>query len=420
LQQLRKSSSSISFVLRISLLTSLTALSIDAMLPALPAIGEAFAVRDPNDLQLIITLLFAGMFVGELIFGPLSDSLGRKPALGLGIAIFSVGTIMAMTAPGLHLHLLGRIIQGIGVSGPKIISRAMIRDKFEGQEMARVFSFIMTVFILVPMVAPILGQTILLLAGWRAIFLLFLAIAGLSYLWILLKQPETLPLSERRPIRIGDLLTTALRILKHPLVQCYAITAGLTFAILLLFLSTSQAMFAEIYDRADQFPWYMAFLASGFGLATLLGGKLVLRLGMARLCVFANLGFTGIGVFLLTGSGRNGHSFLAFMAAAYLILFCIGFLFPNLSALAMQPLGRVAGLGASIISAISTTIALPLSIGVGQAFDNSLQPLALAILFSGLVSLVLLYLASRCRLDRIVPVVSAVEGSHRREMEVLK
>lgn len=398
-----KRPSSVGFVLRISLLTSLTALSIDTMLPALPAIGASFAVENPNNLQLVVTLLFIGMFFGELVFGPLSDSLGRKRALGIGIAIFCIGTVTAMTATNLQMLLLGRVIQGVGASGPKIISRAMIRDQFEGKNMARVFSFIMTVFIFIPMVAPILGQTILTLAGWRAIFLLFLGIAIWSYLWILFKQPETLSLSDRKPIKIKELLKTTVHILQHPLVFCYATTAGLAFAILLLFLSTSQAMFEQIYNRADNFPLYMAVLSTGFGLATLINSKLVMKYGMYRICIGATLGFIGIGIYFVTGSGGDTHSFISFMTGSYILLFCLGLLFPNLSAMAMQPLGKVAGIGASLVSAISTTIGLPISIAVGRYFNNTLMPLALTILFCSLISLFFLYIAKRGKMVMVVP-----------------
>lgn len=399
-----KSRSLVGFVFRISFLTSLTALSIDTMLPALPAIGESFGVENSNNLQLIITLLFFGMLFGELVFGPLSDSLGRKRALGVGIVIFCIGTVVAMTAASLQMLLLGRVIQGIGVSGPKIISRAMIRDQFEGKNMARVFSFIMTIFICIPMVAPILGQIIVELAGWRAIFLFFLAIAICAYLWIMLKQPETLSLDNRRPIRMKELLRTTVRVLQHPLVLCYAATAGLAFAILLLFLSTSQAMFEQIYDRADDFPLYMAVLATGFGLATLLNSKLVMKYGMYRLCVGAIFGFMGLGVYFMTGGEGGAHSFISFMSGCYLLMFCIGLLFPNLSAMAMQPLGKIAGLGASLISAISTIIGVPVSIFVGRHFNNTLMPLSLAILFCALISLFLLYLAKRGKTDMVDPV----------------
>jgi DHA1 family bicyclomycin/chloramphenicol resistance-like MFS transporter len=342
-------------------------------------------------------------FFGELVFGPLSDSLGRKRTLGFGIVIFCIGSVVAMTATSLLMLLLGRIIQGVGVSGPKIISRAMIRDQFEGKDMARVFSFIMTVFIFIPMVAPILGQTILVLAGWRAIFLLFLAMAICSFLWVMFKQPETLSLSDRKPIRAQELFKTTVCILRHPLVLCYAATAGLAFAILLLFLSTSQAMFEQIYNKADDFPLYMAFLATGFGLATLLNSRLVMKYGMYRLCVGAILGFIGLGVYFVTGGEGGAHSFISFMVGCYLLMFCIGLLFPNLSAMAMQPLGKVAGLGASLISAISTTIGVPVSIIVGRYFNNTLMPLALAILFCALIALLFLFIAKQSKTDIVEP-----------------
>ncbi|MFW2367282.1 MAG: multidrug effflux MFS transporter [Desulforhopalus sp.] len=398
-----KKSSSVGFVIRMSLLTSLTALSIDTMLPALPAIGESLNVGNSNNLQLIITLLFFGMFFGELAFGPLSDSLGRKRTLGIGIVIFCIGTVVAMMATSLQMLLLGRIIQGVGVSGPKIISRAMIRDQFEGKNMARIFSFIMTLFICIPMVAPLLGQVIIVLAGWRVIFLFFLAIAICSFLLIIFKQPETLALSDRKPIKMGELLNTAVRILQHPLVLCYATTAGLIFAILLLFLSTSQAMFEQIYNRAESFPLYMAILATGFGMATLLNSKLVMIYGMYRLCVLAVIGLIGIGVYFVIGGQGDAHSFISFMVGCYLLLFCIGTLFPNLSAMAMQPLGKVAGLGASLISAISTTIGVPVSIVVGRYFNDSLMPLALATLFCALLSLFFLYIARRGKMEMVKP-----------------
>lgn len=395
-------SSLLGFIARISLLTSLTALSIDTMLPALPTIGESLGVENSNDLQLIITLVFLGMFFGELFFGPLSDSLGRKKALAVGIIIYCIGTVVAMTATTLHLLLVGRIIQGVGVSGPKIISRAMIRDQFEGPHMARVFSFIMTLFIVIPMVAPMLGQYILEIASWRAIFFLFLVIAIVSFLWIMIQQPETLAPENRQKIKIGLLLKTSIRILKHPLVISYSATAGLAFTILLLFLSTSQAMFEQIYYKKSEFPLYIAILATGFGLATLMNSRLVMKYGMFHLCLGAVIGLTALGAASLIGLQGGGHSFLSFMVGCYIMMFCIGLLFPNLSAMAMQPLKKAAGLGAALISAISSIIAVPVSIFVGRFFNNTLLPLALTIMVCGILSLFFLYLAKRSEVKILI------------------
>ncbi len=172
------------FVVLFSLMTSLAALSIDAILPALRQIGEALAVADPRDTQLIISSFILGMVVGDLIFGPLSDAVGRKNAIQAGLLIFVAGTLVSMTAASLDQMLLGRIIQGIGLAGPKIASRAMIRDLYEGRAMARIMSFIFMVFILTPMLAPALGQAVLLLADWPAIFLLFLLLAAVAAPWL--------------------------------------------------------------------------------------------------------------------------------------------------------------------------------------------------------------------------------------------
>src|SRR3546814_469878 len=161
------------FVALFSLTTSLTALSIDAMLPALRDIGTALAVAEANDTQLIVGLFILGMVFGEIVFGPLSDAIGRKPAILVGLALFGLGAVVAMEAETLEQILIGRVIQGIGCAGPKIAARALIRDQYEGRAMARILSFIFMVFIIVPMLAPALGQLVLAVADWRAIFLVF-------------------------------------------------------------------------------------------------------------------------------------------------------------------------------------------------------------------------------------------------------
>lgn len=381
------------FVARMALISSLTALSIDMMLPAFPAIGHTLHVNNPNNLQLLITLFMFGMFFGELIFGPLSDALGRKKALGISVTIYCLGTIAAMFATSIEMLLLGRIIQGVGVSGPKIISRAMIRDQFEGSRMARVMSFVMTLFVFIPMIAPALGQLILSFTNWRGIFVFFLVMAVIATTWIMVDQPETLPVEKRKPIKRDVLLHNTSLILRNPNVMFYTVTAGLTFGIFLLYLSTSQIMFQQMYSIGDNFVLYYALLATGFGIAALLNSKLVMKYGMYRLCVAGTLGLIGVGgLFLVTG--RDGPpEFIYFMVGCYALMFCVGLLFSNLSALAMQPLGKVAGLGASIVSAVSTILAVVISISAGRFYNNSLYPLIVVILVSAFISLGLLYYA---------------------------
>ncbi|URK88313.1 MFS transporter [Rhizobium sp. RCAM05350] len=181
-------------------MTSLTSISIDALLPGLRQIGADVGVAPPLSTQHIISLFILGMAVGELLLGPLSDAMGRKRALVLGLCVYALGTVIAMAAGSLEMVILGRFIQGIGVSGPKIATRAMIRDQFEGDAMARVMSFMFTLFILVPMLAPALAQGIIAVGGWRSVFGFYLGVAGLLGLWLVMRQQETLPPERRIPV----------------------------------------------------------------------------------------------------------------------------------------------------------------------------------------------------------------------------
>jgi DHA1 family bicyclomycin/chloramphenicol resistance-like MFS transporter len=385
------------FVALFSLTTSLIALSIDAILPAQRAIGEALAVTDPNATQLIVTLFILGMVFGEMFFGPLSDAIGRKRAILLGLAIYAAGTLVAMTAASLEQVLLGRVIQGIGVSGPKIASRALVRDQYEGAAMARIMSFIMMVFILVPMLAPALGQAILAVADWRAIFFVFLAIAATVALWMQLRQPETLPPSRRIRFSPALIVSNGALILRHAKVMAYTFSAGLIFGAMLLYLSTVQAIFIDLYGVGDDFALYFAFLALAIGLAAFSNSQLVQHYGMHRLAVIALLGLTLSSAVLLAVALMHGGvpPFPAFMAICFAAFFCNGLLFGNINAMAMQSLGRVAGLGASMIASISSLVAVILSVAVGRFYDQTVVPLACGFLLAAMVSLALVLAAHR-------------------------
>jgi DHA1 family bicyclomycin/chloramphenicol resistance-like MFS transporter len=191
------------FVALMALMTSLVALSTDAMLPALPLIGGDLGVRNPNNNQLVLSVFFLGVTVGQMLFGPLSDSAGRKPAIYAGLVLFMLGCLLSIIATDFPTMLAGRVLQGIGVAGPRTVTVALIRDQYEGPAMARIMSFVMTVFILVPVAAPMLGQGLLFVADWRAIFVLFLALAVLALGWFALRQPETLPAERRNALSLG-------------------------------------------------------------------------------------------------------------------------------------------------------------------------------------------------------------------------
>ncbi|WP_193369089.1 multidrug effflux MFS transporter [Pelagibius marinus] len=387
------------FVALFSLTTSLIALSIDAILPALGDMGQALAVGTPNDTQLIVTLFIFGMVFGELFFGPLSDAIGRKKAILLGLAIYGAGTVIAMTAGSLEQMLLGRIVQGIGVSGPKIASRALIRDQFEGAAMARILSFIMMVFILVPMLAPALGQAVLAVADWRGIFNVFLAIAAVVALWMQLRQPETLTPERRIRFSLASILANGLLIVRHGPVMAYTFAAGFLFGALLLYLSTVQAIMVDLYGVGELFALYFAILALGIGIASFSNSQMVLRFGMHRLAVTALVGLICFAALLLFLALSHGGvpPFPIFMTLCFAIFFCNGLLFGNVNAMAMQSLGRVAGLGASMIASISSLVAVVLSVVIGRFYDQTVVPLTIGFLIAGGCSLVLVLAARRSR-----------------------
>lgn len=389
--------SAVEFVALFSLITSLTAAAIDAMLPALGEIGRALAVSDAKNTQLVISLFVFGMVFGELLFGPLSDAIGRRRTILLGLAIFCAGSVLAMTASSMEQMLLGRIIQGFGVSGPKIGSRALIRDKYSGDAMARIMSYIYMVFVLVPMLAPAFGQLVMSVADWRAIFLVYLAMGVIVSLWLMLRQGETLAVERRIPLSPASLVRNGRVIVKHRRVMAYILALGAVFGAKLLYLSTAQSVFQDIYGAGTRFPLYFALLASGIGVASFSNGLLVMRLGMERLAVYALVAMAGLSAALqVTAMLHDGQPpFLLFMLICAAIFFCFAILFSNLNAMAMQSLGRVAGLGASLTSGLSSLIAVGIAVALGRFYEQSVLPLALGFLLAGLGGLALVLLARR-------------------------
>lgn len=385
------------FIVLFSLVTSLTAVSIDAILPALRQIGEALEVSDPNRTQLVVSMFILGMACGEVLFGPISDAVGRKRAILAGLLVFVVGTVVAMTAPSFEQFLAGRIIQGLGVSGPKIASRALIRDLYEGEAMARIMSLIFMVFVLVPMLAPALGQLVLFVADWRAIFVGYLVFAGVVAAWLGIRQPETLAPDRRIPFSLWPLFRNALLILGHGPVMAYTAAAGVIFGALLLYVGTAQAMFFDLYQVDTGFPLYFALLASAIGLAAFVNSRLVMRHGMHRLSVVALAGLVMSGCVLLALSFvyDGVPPFWAFMTSCYVMFFCIGMVFGNLGAMAMQSLARVAGLGASLVASVSSAIAVAMSVLTGLLYDQTAFALASGFVLAGALSLALVLVARK-------------------------
>jgi DHA1 family bicyclomycin/chloramphenicol resistance-like MFS transporter len=367
------------FIALMAFTMSLVALSIDAMLPAFPEMAQDLKVATPNDIQLVVSLLFIGLATGQLFYGPLSDSIGRKPAMYIGFALFILGSVLSMTASNFTTMLAGRLLQGIGAAGPRTVAVALIRDRFHGSEMARIMSFIMTVFILVPVFAPALGQAILLLAGWRAIFGAFVVLALSTLVWLSFRQPETLARDQRKPFTLRNVMAAFHEVIESRLAVVYTLVAGCILGAFLGYLNTSQQIFQVQYGLGTQFPIYFGALAVAVGFASLLNSSLVMHFGMLALANRALLLMLVLSLlFLAIVWVYDGHPPLwLFMAICLALFFFIGILFGNLNAIAMEPLGHVAGTAAAVIGSFTTLLAVLLGYLIGQAYDGTLFPMAL-------------------------------------------
>jgi DHA1 family bicyclomycin/chloramphenicol resistance-like MFS transporter len=369
------------FVVIISLMMSLTALSTDAMLPALPQIGADLQVQNTNDRQLVVSVLFLGLAVGQLFFGPLSDKTDRKPAVYLGLGFFIAGSLLSAFSISFPMMIAGRLLQGFGISGPRAVTLALVRDRYEGRLMARLMSFVMTVFILVPMIAPSLGQAILLFASWRGIFAAFVVMAVIVLTWFALRMPETLHPEDRAPFTLRRITNATIEIVKIRAAFGYTISAGLIGGAFLGYLNSTQQIFQEQYSLGNLFPLFFAVISFSLGSASLFNTRLVMRYGMRFLVRWSLNIITALAaIAMVVALSTSGHPPLWFvMAYLMMTFFSIGILFGNQNSLAMQPLGHLAGIGAAVVGSLSTWIQTPLGIIIGRGYNGTIIPLVLGI-----------------------------------------
>jgi len=385
------------FIALMALITSLAALSIDAVMPALPMIGHELATAEENRRQLVIGSFLLGMALAQVLFGPLSDSLGRKPILLFGIALFGVGCLISIGAPTFEVMILGRVIQGIGAAAPRVMTVAVIRDRFEGRQMAKTISMIMTVSILVPVLAPSIGQGVLAVAGWRGIFWLTVAMACAMIAWAGFRLPETLSDEHRHPLSFRRVGRALVEVLTHRTVVAYLMATACLFSAFVGYLTAAQQIFQETYGLGRLFPLAFGGLAGSIGLAAFVNSRIVVLLGMRRLVYFALAGiitltwsFAGFAL-LFDGVPPLSLVFLLLVP----MFFCHGMLFGNLNALAMQPMGHIAGSAAAVIGTVVTAISATVGSLIGQAYDGTVLPLAFGFAGFSLLALVFCRWADR-------------------------
>ena len=265
------------FALLMAMLMATAALAIDAMLPALGEIGGELGVERENARQLVISALFLGFGLGQLLYGPLADRLGRKPGMYIGLGLFVFGCLLSMAAWSYPAMLAGRFLQGVGAAGPRIVTLALIRDRYQGREMARVMSFVFAVFVIVPTIAPGLGQVVLMVAGWRAIFGALLAFSMAGLVWFVLRQPETLSAERRIPLSVGAIAANVFEVGSSRRTVAYTLAAGAVFGGFIGYLNSAQQIFQDQYQVGTLFPVYFAALSLAFAAASVVNGRLVLQ-----------------------------------------------------------------------------------------------------------------------------------------------
>jgi len=389
------------FLIFLALMSSIVAMTIDAVLPALDAISDELAFETANDRQLVVLTVLLGLGLSQLVFGPLSDSLGRKPAALAGWTIYLAGTLLCLLATSPAMLLAGRFLQGVGAGGPRIVANAIARDLYEGRAMARILSLVLTVFMLVPMLAPLLGQALEALAGWRAIFALYLGLALATAGWHLLGIGETLAPERRRPLSVAPMLEALGEVLRTRASMAYAAAAVCVFGPFIVYLATAQQVLEELYGLGALFPWAFGAMAASFAVASLANGWLVMRLGMRRLGIVGivlMVGASAVALGLSQGERVDGPMPLAaFMAAMSVIFAAVALLFANLTALALQPLGHVAGTASAVVMSITTLGAALLGYLIASGFDGALAPMFAGFVVLGLGAGGFMGLAERVR-----------------------
>jgi len=381
------------FIALMASLMSIVALSIDALLPALPDIGNHLGVVDANDNQLLITMIFLGIGFGQLLFGPLSDSFGRKPIVYIGFSLFIIASIICVTTKSFEIMVIGRILQGVGLSSPRSIALSMIRDMFSGDYMAKVMSIIVMFFILVPVVAPTLGQWLIILFNWQSIFYFNLIFGVLVMIWFGLRQNETLPKEKHIKFSSHLFVDGVKEFLKYKEAVAFTFVSGFITGSFMVYLSTSQQIFQEQYDLAEMFPYIFASLAISVGFATYLNSRLVERYGMWRMAFTAAIVYSLVSIlYVILFISGNNPSIVVLLGFLALQFFAVGFLFGNLRAIAMEPLGHIAGIGAAINGFVSTVMAVPIANYIGSFVSNSVLPLFIGFSIFGILSVFVFFI----------------------------
>lgn len=392
----------------LSAIMALMALAIDLLLPAFDEIRESYGIEEgSNQAAQLITVFLFGLAVSQLVWGPLADRFGRKSVLYWGIGLYVAGAVGSALAPSLLWVLFARFMWGVGAAGARVVTTAIVRDRFEGTRMAEAMSQIMAVFILVPVIAPTVGAGIIEVLPWRAIFWFCVVWAGFIVVWSR-RLPETLDPGYRRPLELRSVVGGFREVVTHRETAFYTLSSLFLQAVFIAYLGSSERIITEIFDREDQFPIIFGAIALMFAAGALLNGRIVGNVGIIRL-VWITLGLvlvTSMVLLAVVLAADGEPEFWIFMPMMGLLLGMFMFLIPNLNTAALDPMGELAGTASSVIGAARIGGGSILGGVVNTVVDDTLTPFTVAVVAFVLLGIACTAVASRGSTE---PAESALE-----------
>lgn len=391
------------FIALVAALMALNALAVDVMLPALPYMGEALKVANENDRQFVLSAYMVGFGFAQLVFGPLTDRFGRRAPLMIGLAIYIAAALAAVLAPSFTTLLILRAVQGIGAAGTRVVAQSAVRDRFSGRAMAEVSSLIFMVFMAIPIVAPGIGQVLLLVGPWETIFIFMGGLALAIGVWAFVRLPETLDPANRRALNFASILEGFRLVFSNRPAIAYGIANTVTFAALFGFINTSQQIFVDLYGLGALFPVAFACMAGLMAFSSFLNSRFVGRVGVRRLAHGALIIYSvGAGLLLLLSLVGLG-TFPVFFVLLCVIMVMFGTASSNMNSLAMEPLGAVAGTASSVFGFLQTIGGTLIGGYIGHQFNGTITPVALGYFAAGLAALLCALVAENGRLFGVSP-----------------
>ncbi|WP_235035212.1 multidrug effflux MFS transporter [Roseomonas sp. 18066] len=375
------------FVALIAALMAVNALAIDSMLPALPEIGRALGIATDNDRQWIITAYLLGFGAAQIVYGPLADRFGRKPVLLTGLVIYTLCSIACALAPTLDTMLLARAAQGVGAAGARVLTISIVRDRYAGPQMARVMSLSFIVFLAVPIIAPSIGQAIVSVAPWPWIFGVLATFGALVSAWVTFRLPETLNPADRMPINPGRVARAFAAVLGHRSAVGYMLAMTMMLGCIFGFINSVQQLFADVFHAEALFPAVFALIAGFMALASLTNARVVVRFGSRRISHLALLGYIVVGTVHALVALAGYETLWSFILLQAPLMFCFGLAVPNFGALAMEPLGHVAGTASAVQGFVTTLGGALIGFWIGQHFDGTAVPMLLGLAACGIAAL---------------------------------